>query len=166
MQLKSLRLYISFFKMNNKGENIMVIKRKRLSAEERKQIYDMFDGHCAYCGCEITIKNMQVDHIEPLRNGGTDTLDNMFPACRSCNHYKCTMTIEKFRKQVERMPYVLMRDSVTYKNAVRFELVIPNPHNVLFYFEKKQNGLINQKSTDIIAPTKINSVLSSVNYEN
>lgn len=29
-----------------------------------------------------------------------------------------------------------MRDSVTYKNAVRFGLVEPKPHKVVFYFER------------------------------
>lgn len=37
---------------------------------------------------------------------------------------------------VENMPTVLMRDSVTYKNAVRFGLVTPTPHPVKFYFEQ------------------------------
>ena len=67
---------------------------------------------------------------------GEDTLDNMLPACRSCNHYKSRSTLEGFRKMVENMPTVLMRDSVTYKNAVRFGLVTPTPHPVKFYFEQ------------------------------
>ena len=33
-------------------------------------------------------------------------------------------------------PVVLARDSVTYKNAVRFGMVVPSPHPVRFYFEK------------------------------
>ena len=37
---------------------------------------------------------------------------------------------------VENMPAVLMRDCVTYKNAVRFGLVTPTPHPVKFYFEQ------------------------------
>ena len=44
-------------------------------------------------------------------------------------------TGEGFRKNVENMPAVLMRDSVTYRNAVRFGLVTPTPHPVRFYFE-------------------------------
>ncbi len=67
---------------------------------------------------------------------GEDTLDNMLPACRSCNHYKSRSTLEGFRKMVENMPTVLMRDSVTYKNAVRFGLVTPTPHPVKFYSEQ------------------------------
>ena len=37
---------------------------------------------------------------------------------------------------LESMPDVLMRDSVTYKNAVRFGLVEPKPHKIVFYFER------------------------------
>lgn len=43
--------------------------------------------------------------------------------------------MEKFRKAIERMPEVLQRDSVTYRNAVRFGVVTPSPHPVVFYFE-------------------------------
>lgn len=92
----------------------------------------MFDGHCAYCGCKIEYNEMQIDHVIPLRRGGADTLENMLPACRSCNHYKSTLDVEDFRKMIEKMPDTLMRDSVTYKNAVRFGVVIPNKVSVVF----------------------------------
>ena len=115
-------------------------KRKKFSKEERKQIYDMFGGHCAYCGCEITLQQMQADHIEPLELGGADELSNLYPSCRSCNHYKHTMTIERFRAALERMPNVLMRDNVTYKNAVRFGLIQhPESPKIVFYFEKQMH---------------------------
>ena len=82
---------------------------------------------------------MQVEHVIPF-NGwserGGDTLDNMLPACRSYNHCKSRSTLEGFRRMVESMPAVLMRDSVTYRNAVRFGLVTPAPHPVTFYFER------------------------------
>lgn len=73
---------------------------------------------------------------QALRKGGANALDNMLPACRSCNHYKGSLTVEQFRKSVERMPEVLARDSVTYKNAVRFGLVCPVLRPVTFYFER------------------------------
>ncbi|HJC13727.1 MAG TPA: HNH endonuclease [Candidatus Agathobaculum intestinigallinarum] len=113
-------------------------KRRKLSRSERIAVFDKTRGHCAYCGCELEFADMQIDHVVPI-NGwseqGSDTLDNMLPACRSCNHYKSRSTLEGFRKNVENMPTVLMRDSVTYRNAVRFGLVTPTPHPVRFYFE-------------------------------
>lgn len=113
-------------------------KRRKMTKAERLEVYQKTGGHCAYCGCDLDFKDMQVDHVIPLsgwNEQGPDTLDNMLPACRSCNHYKSTSTLEDFRKHVENMPNVLMRDSVTYKNAVRFGLVEPKPHPVTFYFE-------------------------------
>lgn len=86
---------------------------------------------------------MQVDHAIPMefynayRAVGKDlnALSNLLPACRNCNNYKSSYTMEKFRKAIERMPEVLQRDSVTYRNAVRFGVVTPSPHPVVFYFE-------------------------------
>ena len=117
-------------------------KRKKLTKAERQAVYDKCNGHCAYCGCEIKLSEMQVDHVVPLAHvEGTDELSNMLPACRSCNHYKGALTVDRFRACVERFPQVLMRDSVTYKNAVRFGLVEPKPHKVIFYFETLEGGL-------------------------
>lgn len=120
------------------------MKRRKLTQVERQEVYDKCKGHCAYCGCEIAFKEMQVDHVVPMEyyevykveGKDIDTMPNYLPACRSCNHYKSSLMLDRFRFCVERFPQVLMRDSVTYKNAVRFGLVEPKPHKVEFYFEK------------------------------
>lgn len=111
-------------------------KRKKLTKKERQQIHESFNKRCAYCGCDLAIKDMQVDHVKPLHNGGSDTLDNMFPACRPCNHRKSTLDIEQFRESICNFPKVLQRDSVTYRNAIRFGVILANPHKIKFYFEK------------------------------
>ena len=114
-------------------------KRRKLTKAEREAVYNMLNGHCAYCGAKITMKQMQVDHVVPIngwRESGPDTIGNMLPACRSCNHYKSRSPLESFRKSLERMPNVLMRDSVTYQIAARYGLVKPEPQQVVFYFER------------------------------
>lgn len=113
--------------------------RRKLSAKERTHVLEKTGGHCAYCGCELSLSDMQVDHLVPLYNGGTDDMANYLPACRSCNHYKSTLGLEKFRAALERMPDVLMRDSVTYRIAVRYGLVTPTPHKVVFFFEREDS---------------------------
>lgn len=110
-------------------------KRRQLTKKERSAIYDKCKGHCAYCGCEIPIGKMHIDHVKPISIDGEDVLENMLPACRSCNNYKASMSVEGMRRAVQRWPEVLMRDSVTYKNAVRYGLVLPNPKPIKFYFE-------------------------------
>lgn len=123
----------------------MSTDRRRLTQKDRLKVYKKCNGHCAYCGCELKYEDMQVDHVVPLKGWtikGKDTLKNMLPACRSCNHYKGASQLEGFRKMLENMPYVLMRDSVTYKNAVRYGLVTPSPHKVKFYFEEHLSDMI------------------------
>ena len=125
-------------------------KRKKFTKSERQQVYDKFNGHCAYCGCGITLQQMQIDHkdcvdiytgIYEADGKDINNIDNLFPACRSCNHYKSTMTIERFRQALEHMPTVLMRDNVTYRNAVRFGLIKhPENQKVKFYFEKVRDN--------------------------
>ena len=80
---------------------------------DRKLVYDKCDGHCAYCGVEITIKQMQVDHIEPhwhtlteneaerakIKKGSHD-LENLNPSCSRCNKWKSTYSLEVFRNVV------------------------------------------------------------------
>lgn len=113
-------------------------KRKQLTKAQRQQIWQKLNGHCAYCGCELPIDKMAVDHVISLHIGGADKMENMLPSCRSCNYYKGTLTLEMFREAVGRFHSVLMRDSVTYKNAVRFGQVVPKPHGVVFYFERQE----------------------------
>lgn len=111
--------------------------RRKLTKAERQAVYDKMGGYCAYCGMPIILKSMQADHVIPLKKGGADEVGNMLPACRSCNHYKSTLTIEQFRSCVERWPDILTR-STTYCNAVRFGQVTPTPHKVVFYFERQE----------------------------
>lgn len=111
------------------------MKRRKLTRAERQQVYEKCKGHCAYCGCKLEYKNMQVDHIKPLNIGGEDEIHNMLPACRSCNHYKHTLDVEEFRQYLGEISHRLMRDSITFQIAIRYGLVKHMGDNVTFYFE-------------------------------
>lgn len=111
------------------------MKRKKLKKEERENIYNKYNGRCAYCGSKIEYKDMQIDHVVPLRIGGKDEISNMLPSCRSCNHYKATLDIEGFRKYLSKIHDRLTRDSVAYRVAERFGIVEHKTDKVKFYFE-------------------------------
>lgn len=110
-------------------------KRRSFSNAERESVYKKTGGRCAYCGKEITLSEMQVDHKTPLHNGGTNQDDNLLPACKSCNHYKSTLSIDKFRKALANIPNVLRRDKATFSIAERYGLIQVNYKEVQFYFE-------------------------------
>ncbi|MDP1792897.1 MAG: HNH endonuclease [Acidimicrobiales bacterium] len=42
---------------------------------------------CAYCG--VSAEDLQRDCVLAISRGGRYTLDNVVPACRSCNASKC-----------------------------------------------------------------------------
>lgn len=49
-------------------------QRKSISKATRLKVYEKYDGHCAYCGCTLELKDMQVDHIQSVYwyNGAND----------------------------------------------------------------------------------------------
>ena len=57
-----------------------------LTPEQWAAMQDAWGG-CAYCGATGTA--LQRDCVLALSRGGRYTLDNIVPACRSCNASKC-----------------------------------------------------------------------------
>lgn len=54
----------------------------------RQQIYEIFSGHCAYCGKEINITEMQIDYVKTIHIGGKDDITNYRPMCRQCSFWQ------------------------------------------------------------------------------
>ena len=109
--------------------------RRTIPKHIRQQVYEKCNGHCAYCGCELKYKDMQVDHMVPLRLGGADDVKNYMPACRSCNHYKRGNSLEAFRKMIEKIPQKLQRDSYIFRVGVDYGFFESWERDVTFYFE-------------------------------
>lgn len=113
-------------------------KRKRITKADRLQVFDKYGGRCAYCGKKMEIKEMQVDHMIPLRVGGADEMRNYMPACRRCNHYKRGSSMEAFREMVEKIPQKLWRDSYIFRVGVDYGFFESNEKEVVFYFERQE----------------------------
>lgn len=115
------------------------MKRKPIPKSVRLKVHEKYNGHCAYCGCELELKDMQVDHIESVYwyNGAND-IENYNPACRMCNFYKSTMPIADFRKQLGKLTSRL-KDIFIYRLAKKYGLITEVEKPVKFYFEKEDN---------------------------
>lgn len=107
---------------------------------DRLSVWNKYNGYCAYCGKEISVKDMQVDHIIPVRNGGTDKIANLNPSCRRCNHYKRASSLESFRKKLKTI-HERIRENYIVKVGIDYGIVEIIPFDGIFYFEKatKQN---------------------------
>lgn len=124
----------------------------------RKTVHQKYDGRCAYCGQEITLKQMQVDHVIPKRHYseqhgclivkakkfteyGLNDIRNLNPACRPCNNRKSACTLEEFREEISEQVRRLRRDSNQFRLAERFGLVEAIDKPVIFWFERDNDQL-------------------------
>ena len=118
------------------------MKRKPIPKKIREQVYNKYGGHCAYCGCPLEYKDMQVDHIESvyasslLKKEVNDSIENYMPSCRMCNFYKSTSTIEQFRNNLQNMLMRNVRLPFDYRLALKYGLIKEDIKPIIFYFEK------------------------------
>lgn len=117
-------------------------------------VYNKCNGHCAYCGEQILITEMHVDHVKPLRRKNkydkktkkwkrtgvvrspqNDTIDNMLPSCAPCNLWKHSMNLEKFRRSVSNQAEKLYKKSTGFRLLFRFDIIEYNDKQIKFYFE-------------------------------
>ncbi|MBN9327860.1 HNH endonuclease signature motif containing protein [Cellulomonas sp. 73-145] len=77
-------------------------------------------GGCAYCGAVGT--PLQRDCVLPLSRGGRYTLDNIAPACRSCNASKCNDEVTGWlrRKRLDESAFLLRHLEITAALVQRF----------------------------------------------
>lgn len=107
-----------------------------MNRKTRELIYKKYNGHCAYCGCKLEYKDMQVDHVYPKYLGGQDNIDNLVPSCRQCNFYKSTNTIEQFRNNIETTLKRNLEKNFNYRMLKKYGIVKEEPKKVIFYFEE------------------------------
>lgn len=61
----------------------------RISKAVRQKVTERARGCCEYCQTQLDIvAYMEVDHIIPVSDGGSNDLDNLCLACRFCNNAK------------------------------------------------------------------------------
>jgi hypothetical protein len=60
----------------------------------RQALIAIYKSTCQYCNQRFSDDQLQVDHIDPISKGGTDTLENYTLACKQCNALKHSMKLE------------------------------------------------------------------------
>src|SRR6476646_5586596 len=115
----------------------MVVKRTRAGKAARKRKrrmdrveHDLSDeqwiaiktawGGCAYCGAADD--SLQRDCVLPISRGGRYTLDNIAPACRSCNASKCNDEVTGWlrRKKLDERAFLVRHVEIRAALAQQF----------------------------------------------
>ena len=116
------------------------------SKKFRENVYRKYNGHCAYCGCRLEYKDMQVDHIESryraeYRGKEVDnSIDNLNPSCRACNFYKGDKTIERFRKDITDTLLPNLKKNFNFRLAKKYNFILENDiDSITFYYEEQES---------------------------
>lgn len=126
----------------------------RLTKGQRNEVLKRFEERCAYCGAPLTNETMHVDHKNPMfrndtdhqvqsmgRIRGSNDFSNLYPACRRCNLWKSTLTVEGFRDHITKSLQRLLRDTPNFKLALDFGLIeLNDKYKVMFWFENYEGG--------------------------
>lgn len=88
-------------KENNDKRTLAMAKRRALQKGNGvyvvtpKEIIKIKNSRCFYCG------NLggEVDHVIPLTRGGSHSIGNLVPACRTCNSSKNNRLIMEWKKK-------------------------------------------------------------------
>lgn len=68
---------------------LRMVAARKLGTHTFQDWQDKLAAHgyaCTYCG--RTDVQLSKDHVVPVSTGGSDHIDNIVPACRSCNSSK------------------------------------------------------------------------------
>lgn len=78
---------------------------------------------CFYCQKEV--HHLTKDHIVPKKNHGTDEIINLVPACKNCNQWKGSKTLEEWLLEVYtsksdcKVDYAVKYNEVRKTNIIR-----------------------------------------------
>jgi HNH endonuclease len=118
----------------------------RFSQEIRLFIFNKFENKCAYCGCVLELRKMQIDHIIPFYHNyfnktnikvvGDNELNNLNPSCARCNRWKSNFSLELFRNEIQLQLDRLHKYNNNYKLAKDYDMIKEDRKPIEFWFEK------------------------------
>ena len=82
-------------------------KRKTISKKLRFEVFKRDKFQCQYCGKSAPDVILNVDHINPVANGGDNEILNLITSCFDCNQGKKARllsddtVVKKQKKQLE-----------------------------------------------------------------
>lgn len=84
----------------NRARKKNILNQDHISQKEINKLLEKHDNKCFYCKIEVHRGiNLHLDHETPLARGGEHKIENLVPACKSCNLRKGTKTAAEFMEQ-------------------------------------------------------------------
>lgn len=98
-----------------KREPITPATRRELAARYGcKRPGEHVEVACTYCGAPgsvarhgawVTLGDLAIDHVRPVRHGGSNDVKNLTLACRRCNASKGAYTVQAWIERLQNSKY-------------------------------------------------------------
>lgn len=76
------------------------IQRTPISKKTRFEVFKRDSFTCQYCGNHPPSVILEVDHIDPVANGGSNRIDNLVTSCSECNRGKSARLLSDVPKSL------------------------------------------------------------------
>lgn len=132
-------------------------ERKAISKKIRFEVFKRDSFKCQYCGRGSPEVLLHVDHIQPVKHGGTNDLLNLITSCSDCNLGKGSVklddatSIEKQRKQLEELQE--KREQLEMMMQWREELETMRDDTLNFaanYYSKRFNSCLTEYGREVL----------------
>lgn len=67
-----------------------------VTLDAEQTLFELQNGKCDYCNCDLSIVGKHLDHIVPLSKGGIHTINNVHWVCPKCNLSKSDKTEDEW----------------------------------------------------------------------
>lgn len=114
---EKVKTYVRDWKRKNPDREALYERRRRASRlrvggrhsmDDVLLLLEAYEWRCAYCG---EGGRLTIDHLVPLSRGGSDGIENLIPACLSCNSSKHDRTELEFRAEKALQDFIRGRAS-------------------------------------------------------
>lgn len=82
---------------DNNRRRLAKLQPESYTSAQFMELFKRVGKKCSYCKKSLTVMTVTADHIVPLSKGGSNRIDNIAPACMSCNLSKGASTDPKWK---------------------------------------------------------------------
>ena len=89
-------------------------------------VLDRDGNKCAYCAKSGKNRKLEMEHIAPRSEGGTDRYDNRVASCQECNHKKSNTPLEVFlKRRTKKLAEIQAKTGMDLSDPTHMNIIIP-----------------------------------------